>query len=230
MQVHPPRHRVAVAGLAILALAALGGCRSNPAGPSDFVPPEIGSRVVRPGSSSPTDMLRVLEQIHTVRSLDQYRGLFTEDYRFYFSATDSAGNAYRSTPWTFEDEAIYAEHLFVGGHPTLLPAGSIQLTLDHDAIAVPDPDHPGDTAGRWYRLIRTLSAMHVEATDGTTYDLSGSQAFHLVRGDSALIGEELRLRGYSQDSTRWYIRRWDEETVATEADTITWGAFKVLYR
>jgi hypothetical protein len=230
MMAPPTRHRVAVACLAIFGLAGFGGCRSNPAGPSSFVPPEIGSRVVRPGTSSPEDMLRALEQIHTLRSFDQYRGLFTEDYRFVFAATDSAGNDYRATPWTLEDELTYAGHVFVGGHPTLLPASSIQLTLDHNAVGTPDPDRPGDPAGRWYRLLRTLSAMHVEATDGTTYEISGGQAFHLVRGDSALIPEELRLRGYGRDSTRWYIRRWDDETTTTAADTITWGTFKVLYR
>jgi len=57
--------------------------------------------------------------------------------------------------------------------------------------------------------------------------------FHLVRGDSALLPQELLDRGARRDSTRWYVERWDDETVGPAATlparNLTWGRLKLLY-
>jgi hypothetical protein len=70
--------------------------------------------------------------------------------------------------------------------------------------------------GRWHKNIRTQVVLNIQTGDGNAFDISGAANFYMVRGDSALIPEELRLRGFGPDSTRWYIRRWDDETAQGE--------------
>ena len=60
----------------------------------------------------------------------------------------------------------------------------------------------------------------------------------MVRGDSAAIPAEL---GFGPDSTRWYIERWEDETLSSGSRTLpvaapqparntTWGMILTLYR
>lgn len=124
------------------------------------------------------------------------RELLTDDFRFICSLGDSAGGS------------------------SSLPASITRLTLDKNFFVVPDPTHiSSDPTGRWYRTIRTQVLLQIESADGHAIEISSAAIFYFVRGDLALIPDELKQRGFGPDSSRWYIRRWEDET-----DCRTWGA------
>ena len=66
-------------------------------------------------------------------------------------------------------------------------------------------------------------------TEGNTeYRITGNARFFVVRGDSALIPQELSFR---PDSNRWYIDQWRDETLQGVGGTLlarsaarAWGA------
>lgn len=80
-------------------------------------------------------------------------------------------------------------------------------------------------------------------TDEEDFAVTGAMRFFLVRGDSALIPEDLAKRGVGADPNRWYIERWEDETVGeaatrqeegepqpTPSRNTTLCGIKVLYR
>jgi hypothetical protein len=201
--------RAGIAALAIAALPLLTGC-FNPFAP--LIAPERGFVAPPPVPSSATGVLRLFEWCYNNRAAAEYRELFTDDYRFFFNPRDSAGADYRAQPWTREDELISTTQLFQGGSAEA-PASSITLHLDRNFVVVPDGRYPWDALGRWHKIINTQVLLNIRTTDGNAIDISGSAIFYFVRGDSALIPRELRDRGFGPDSTRWYISRWDDETV-----------------
>ncbi|MEK7331618.1 MAG: hypothetical protein AAB113_12555 [Candidatus Eisenbacteria bacterium] len=213
-QPHAPRTRPLVAlGLPILALA-LSGC-FNPFSPR--IAPVLGFSKPAPVPSSASNLLRLFEWCYNNKAIAEYREIFTDDYRFFFSPLDSAGAPYRGERWTREDELIYATQLFVGGSADQLAASSIRLALDKNFFVYPDPNYAQwDVRGRWHKNIRTHVFLNIQTADGNSLEISGAANFYMVRGDSAVIPEELRLRGFGPDSNRWYIRRWDDETANLE--------------
>jgi hypothetical protein len=122
-------------------------------------------------------------------------------------------------------------------------ASSISLNLDKNFLVFPDPRCvTTDPRGRWHENIRTQVVLNIRTSDGNAIDISGASTFYFVRGDSALIPEDLRLRGFVADSTRWYINRWDDETAqggptplssrlgkALPVSSFTWGGVKVMF-
>src|SRR2546422_8620220 len=98
--------------LAILAVAG-GGCSSSPGSPARFI---LGPRAseTAPIADSPQSLLRLFEWCYANRDVGHYRTLFTDDFRFVFSALDLSGNAYRDS-WTREQELEYFTHLVNGG-------------------------------------------------------------------------------------------------------------------
>jgi hypothetical protein len=238
-----------LAPLALLLIAGLvGGCW-NPFSP--LIAPVNGVSTPPPAPSSAPGVLRLFEWCYNNKASAEYREIFSDDYRFFFSPVDSAGADYRSTPWTREDELISTTQLFEGGS-TEAAATSISLTLDKNFFVFPDPRYVAtDLRGRWHKNIRTQVVLNIRTSDGNAIDISGAANFYFVRGDSALIPEELRLRGFGPDSTRWYIQRWDDETAqagpggtiaslparrsparfSTTLDLVaSWGAVKSFYR
>jgi hypothetical protein len=224
---------------------ALAGC-FNP-----FDPRELGSGISSPPPvpDSPANVLRLLEWAYNHRAISEYREIFTDDYRFAFSALDPQGNAYRDKPWTREDELASATHLFQGGHATEPPASSISLTLDRNFFI--QNDLRPNKNNRMHKRIRTnVTLTIVTSTDQT--QVTGAAIFYVTRGDSAAIPQELIDRGFRPDSTRWYIERWEDDTVtntgggsvaaaikapraATAAPALaerrlSWGGLKNLYR
>ena len=240
--------RGATGALAVILLLAMIGCASKVTQPVFRKP--VPSAGLKP--DSPANVLRLLEWSYNNRAIDVYRDLFTADFEFHFSPVDSAGAEYRGTPWTREDEMIYARQLFLGGGPEP-PADSISLTLDRNFLVFPDPRTASfDPTGIRHRTIRTQVLLTIVTVDRVV-DISGAAIFYFVRGDSALIPEEMLQRGIGPDSTRWYIQRWDDETVqagpspglrttdvrlarsgsilASRASSHrTWGSLKALYR
>lgn len=202
--------RALLALTALGALALLTGC-FNPFSP--LIAPTRGFTAPPPVPSSATNVLRLLEWCYNNKAIAEYRELFTDDYEFKFNARDSAGADYRTNKWRREDELISTSQLFEGGSAEA-PASSITLLLDRNFAVLSDPRSIAwDPLGRRHKKINTQVLLNIRTTDGTQIDISGQAIFYFVRGDSAVIPEELRNRGFGRDSTRWYISRWDDETV-----------------
>jgi hypothetical protein len=202
--------RPAAALAALTVMAALAGCY-NPFSPR--IAPVLGNSTPAPVPSSAPNLLRLFEWCYNNQAIAEYREIFTDDYRFFFSPVDSAGAEWRGTPYTREDEMISATNLFVGGSATEPPATSIRLSLDRNFFVYPDPDYTDwDPTGIWHKNIRTTVTLVINTDDGASTEITGHANFYMVRGDSAVIPEELRLRGFGPDPNRWYIRRWNDET------------------
>lgn len=236
-----------LAPLAAAALAiALGasGC-FNP-----FAPQMAATRGIStppPVPNTPQNVLRLFEWCWNNRAINEYSEIFTADYVFQFAATDSNGNRYRDAPWTREDEIISATHLFVGGSPTEPPARDCHLDLGTNLI-VQDNNAKG-VDPRWHKMIAPTVTLMID-TDQQSFRINGVARFFVVRGDSAEIPQELKDAGFAPDSNRWYIERWEDETLpaggaavrrapsagAVPAGTtpsyadVSWGAIKVAYR
>jgi len=207
-----------------------------------------------PTPNSPSGLLRLFEWAYNNRDLSEYRTVFTDDYRFAFSATDTAGNGYRDQPYTRADELASANRLFDA-------ASLISLQLDKSFVVFNDT-RPDKFDPLRRKNIRTQVLLNITTLDGGQTNVSGKANFFLVRGDSAAIPTEL---GFQPDSNRWYIERWEDETLAgslnsaglarldasgglmlpaagrppgarrsaagaTRFDVISWGQLKILFR
>jgi hypothetical protein len=227
--------------LLVLALPLLAGC-FNP-----FDPRELGAGISTPPPvpDSPANILRLLEWAYNNRSIAEYREIFTADYRFAFSTLDPAGDAYRGDIWTREDEVISATHLFQGGSASEPAALSISLSLGGNLS--PQNDNRPGKLDRMHKKISTTVNLVIVTPDKQT-NVTGPVTFYLVRGDVALIPEEL---SFGPDSTRWYIERWEDDTAGNgpggsasvaplsparamptplESVTASWGQVKASYR
>ena len=195
-------------GCGVLLLAAtvvaMAGC-FNPFNPDELT---SGIRSTQPPTpDTPSNTLRLLEWCYNNRAIAEYRELFTDDFRFQFGARDPFGNAYRDNPWTREDELASATKLFQGSSDKQA-AISITLTLDKN-ITVQADQRPGKNP-RWHKTILTSQVLTILEADQIRRDVTGSSLFFLVRGDSAVIPQELQDRGFGPDTTRWYIDRWED--------------------
>ncbi len=207
------RRILAVAALAALVIAA-GGC-FNPFSPR--IAPTAGVYVPPPSPSTPAGVVRLLEWCWDNRSITQYREVFTDDYQFIFGLRDSAGNPTRDPPLTREEELTTASNLFVGGAAQPV-ATSITLNLDPTLNAQPD-SRPGMDP-RTHKEILTNVDLSIKVEGGKEYRISGYARYFVVRGDVALIPKELKDRGFLPDSSRWYIQRWNDETLGSSPNAV----------
>jgi hypothetical protein len=195
---------------AFLLAAFLGGCSDSG---QPFFP--TGTRQTPPFPADPASTIRLLEWCYDHRAYQEYTELFTADYRF---------NAYGDVPFTREDELISTAKLFFGGDSCQAGATMIDLVFDRNFTITPNPYRANN---RWHRLVTTAYALTITFTDGNQTEMRGLVDFGVVRGDSALIPDELLARGFEPDSNRWYIERWEDRTPG--ADSVahkTWGALK----
>lgn len=213
-------NRTVLIPLALAALLAVSCEATNDVIP---IPPP-------PVAHAPTGAMFLLEWSWDNRQYVQLPGLFTEDYRFVFADMDSAGNAYRTVPWSREDELIASNNCFNA-------ARSITLALDQSPVVL-DDDRLGKDP-RWHKTIQTEASMQAVVMTNfgpVDFAISGQAKFYFVRGDSALIPPELVAQGYTPDSTLWWIDRWEDQTYpgtgvsAHPTKRMSWGAFKVLFR
>jgi hypothetical protein len=228
----PFRRPVAIAALLAAALAS-AGC-FNP-----WKPLVAGRGIPDPPPlpNSPQNVVRLFRWCYNQRDAFVYRELFSDDYRFMFDAADSAGQAYRDRPWTREDELESTTRLFD-------EATQIDLTFGRNLTAGIDHRHPDSL--QWYQSVRTTVILKVRTADGAATDVTGSTDFFLVRGDVALIPEELWNRGFRPDPNRWYINRWEDKTAGSGGGTaparirpasaaaaaggyVSWGSIKAYY-
>jgi hypothetical protein len=208
------------AALGVLAAGlALAGC-FNPFSPR--IAPTLGVSKPAPIPNTASGVLRLLEWCYNNKAIAEYSELFTADYQFNFSDRDSAGQDWESRPYTRTDELISTTNLFIGGSATEPAATSIRLTFDKNFFVyadpffvyypVPDNTVFRDPSGRRHKSIRTTVSLRIEIDDGSSLEIDGHATFYMVRGDSALIPDDLKAKGFKPDSTRWYIRQWDDET------------------
>lgn len=188
----------------LLLLLGVSGC-FNPFDP--HLAPTTGLYIPPPTPNSPQNAIRLFEWCWKNRDITVYKEIFTDDFRFIFALGDSAGNLFRDEPVTREMELNIARNLFVGGG-SAAPATSILLTLDPTLRAFPD-SRPGKNP-RWHNEIVSSVDLTINTESGAEYRILGNARFFVVRGDSALIPQEL---GFGPDSTRWYIDQWRDETL-----------------
>jgi len=206
-------HRSLVSGLALVALAAaLSGC-FNPFQPR--ISTSRGLSSPAPVPNSPANAIRLLEWCYNNQDAEVYREVFSDDYVFIFALGDTAGNAYRDRPLNREDELLQGTNLFVGGGDRP-PASRITLAFDRTLIALGD-SRPGYDP-KWHKSIFTTVSLSVQISDGdaqSSLEVQGYARYFVVRGDSAKIPDELVQRGFRPDSTRWWVERWEDETLPT---------------
>jgi hypothetical protein len=196
----------------IAGLAALGaaGC-FNP-----FSPVILTERVTTtaPSPTTPQNAVRLFEWCWKNRGFEEYKELFTADYVFVSAGLDSAGNPTREIQARRDDEVQTAENMFIGSAERP-PAADIQLDFDRNLISFPDT-RPGKDA-TWHKTVRTSVNLKVKIDEGNVFEVTGYALFYLVRGDSARIPSDLVARGFEPDPLRWWIERWEDETLAPES-------------
>jgi hypothetical protein len=202
--------RIATGLAAIAVLVTLAGC-FNP-----FSPEVLSQRVTSaaPTPNSPQNAVKLFEWCWVNRGVDEYRELFTDDYVFISAGLDSAGQPSREIQARRDDEVQTAENMFIGSAERA-PAEQITLLFDKSLIAFPDT-RPGKNPG-WHKQIRTSVDLKVRIDSGNTVEVTGNALFFLTRGDSAAIPAELKARGFAPDSLRWWIDRWEDETLGGNA-------------
>lgn len=214
----------------LFALAVLAASCARDESPVAPPPP-----VIPTGAYSPVEAVRLVEWAWKNRNCEVLDRILTEDYRFQFAYGDSSGQGYLDVPFTFEDELRTSLGIFVGT-PEHLPANEILVDFDRTLVALND-DRPGRDP-RWHRSIRTSVNLNVTLSLGSSLDLNtvhGYAKFYAVRGDSAVLSPAQVAAG-GRDSTRWWIDRWEDETLpwggssAHPTAITTWGRIKVLFR
>ena len=224
---------LALAAILVVLSAPLAGCGKG--GPV-VLAPKPDPLAAMPATSSPSGALRAFEWSCVQRSTEGYPRLFTTDYRFIFSPTDTAGR-FRNVPFTRDDELISFDHIVAA-------ATQITLALDKNFVVFPDP-RPGMDA-RYHKNILTQVDLNVVFGDGSEVNIQGKANFFLVRGDSALVPDGVAGR----DSTHWFVVRWEDQTLAgallarlapgasrtagvagtTPTHNKTWGSLKAMFR
>jgi hypothetical protein len=198
-----------------------------------------------PAPASPAAAVRALEWCWDHRNLDAYTGILTGDFLGFCAVADTAGNVFRANALTRDDELVIARHLFVGGG-TQPPANNITLQFDQNLYAVPDT-RPGREDASRYQMITTTITLRIDSF-ASDFQVTGRAHFYLVRGDVAVIPDELVARGVQPDAGRWYVERWEDESVGAPAPGAgardapgealrtmpakqsTWCSVKALYR
>jgi hypothetical protein len=165
-----------------------------------------------PAPDSPVGVVRLYEWCWNRRDPQVYREIFSDDYQFAFGLADTAGNSFRDRALNRDEELEIAENIFVRGSATEPPPVSITLNFEQNLVAHPD-SRPGKTS-RWHKEIAAQTTLRLEQPD---VEVTGVTRIFVVRGDSALIPQELIDRGFRPDSLRWYIERIEDETVQTLA-------------
>ena len=213
--------------LVIAVLAASCAQGDNPVVP---LPPPVAA-----GAYSPTEAVRLVEWAWKNRNVEVLNRTFTSDYVFQFAYGDSAGNAYRDSPYVLEDELLSSTGIFLGTTDHIA-ASEILLDLDKSLTDLTD-GRPGKNP-LWHRSIRTKVNLKVTVDRGNGPEVNevyGYALFYVVRGDSASLSPGQVAAG-GRDTTRWWIERWEDETLppgvvsANPSQNRTWGAIKNLYR
>ena len=197
--------------LASALLAILAGC-DNPFQPRVGTQRAVATPPPRP--TTPRKLMDLIRWCWINRAVPEYEELFTEDFRFAFAAADSADNA----PILRTEEIDIARRLFLEGTASAPRANRIDYEyLNQNLVPLPD-SRPGKMQP-WHQEVQARVVLHVYFDDASEIDVETEVIFYLVRGDSALIPQDLRERGFGKDTNRWYIERWEERGSGAAAAT-----------
>jgi len=213
-----------LAGCGQVADPAIGGIASIDPPPAVALSPD-----------TPSHLVQTFAQAMNHRDPDLYQQLLTGNFAFAFAASDSFGNAFPDRTLTREQEISSALHLLRTGTATEPPASRVVLTLDR--ALYPEIDSRPGKAFPWHQEVEVNYVLSVD-TEIDSYRLTGAIRFFVVRGDSAEISPDLAARGFHPDRSRWWIERWEDESLNSGANpedtptptrSTTWGRLKVLY-
>jgi hypothetical protein len=209
--------RTIAAFLALSLLAvAIAGCGSRVAKPTTEETP--GETAWRP-PASPEAAIDSLDSFWIQQNIDGYGQLFAANFVFRRAPNDTG-------PWRQihrDQELIAADALFNGalGRPAATSIEVHRMGL----ISGPDP-RPGKLPP-WHRWLTADYDVVVETPAGL-HRISSRAVFFAVRGDSAIIPEELES---PPDSTRWYLERWEEigPVPGSPVGVWSWAHLKEVY-
>ena len=190
-------HLVALSVPGSFLVAALVGCSTRVVAPAPAEEP--------PAASSAAGAVSRLAWGFSHKDLDVVRGLLADDFLFITAATDSAGN-----PTSVPNDRTW----FLAALAALMDSSStVSFVLDGNLVAFPD-SRPGRNP-TWHRQVRTPVHVVIRGSGSIgDFDVTGNALFFAIRGDSAAIPQELRARGAMPDSTRWWLDRYEDETLA----------------
>jgi hypothetical protein len=192
---------------AVLFAVAIGGCskrRPHKSVPTQPAPPAV------PLATTPEEAVRLIEWSWNNRSVPGLRTVLSNDFAFGCAPADTAGNHYPGHALMRADELTSAQHLFVDGTVSELPASHITVTFDPNLVPVQD-GRPGKQDMTYHLEIVTSIVVAID-TDIEAFRLTGSARFHVVRGDSAIIPADLAAAGVIPDAHRWYVDLWEDES------------------
>ena len=112
------------------------------------------------------------------------------------------------------------KRLFGAEESSAPPAQQVTLVFDTNLYPMPD-SRPGKQNTTWHREIRTSVDLTLDF-GSQVQRVTGYARFYVVRGDSAALPSYLGDR-VVRDSTRWYIERWEDETL--EGASVVAGPF-----
>jgi len=191
---------------ALLLMAALAGGCFNPFAPSVAAPGvTVAPSEPAPKPSTPQGALQLLRWCWINLRIAEYETLFTDDFEFTY--TDDIGR--EAPPIHRIDEIELAYHMFQDGTADHPRARRIDLTYGSALVPIPD-QRPGKT-DPFHKEITTRVVLKADLGSEVWF-VDGDVTFFLVRGDSAVIPQELKDRGFTADPKRWYIERWEDHT------------------
>jgi len=224
-----------IAPLALAGALALAGCGGGSKSTAPVVP-------TPPSPNSPTNVVARFAWGWNHLDKESFRQILTGDFTFAFAAADSAGNPFPNHGFGRDTLLTCAQHIFSGGG-TEPKATRITLTLDPALIVVND-SRTGKNPG-WHKQITTSVNLYIKA-DTSEYRIGGNARFFVVRGDSAVIPADLAAQGVVPDASRWYMDRWEDQTLSvigpapparatyparpTATHSTSWGAILALYK
>ena len=210
-------------GLLALIWIAPGGCLNDTMGPTDFgyVPyPEY------PPQSSPANCLKILKLAYVDRNLDEYIGLFANDYVFEFRQDDLT-NPTNPIPGQqgLAAEKTEHDHMF---HD--VKVRKITLSFLHDN-AVKDTV---TFIGTWICHVTSVNLLIETSKDGAPVE------HQVLNGRATFSFKEYPNEKASDGRPLWRIVRWQDQDfeegltpsgTARSPETVeTWGEVKWLYR
>ncbi len=210
--------------------AALLGLAIWPAGCSRHARGPTAPKDLAPSRPTPQSAVQLLQSAYERRDTSTYRLLFTEDFRFSFDPSDSAGNPFREEGWTRDLELRSADHLLREGTATDPPASSLSLAFESVLHDEETGDHLDPTT---HRKVSTSVLLQVQTGD-SYYWIQGRADFYLVHYSAASLPAAIRSRVRDSD---WFIYGWADHaesfTVGGLAPrplrSVTWGKLKALY-
>jgi len=194
--------------LGALLVTALAGCDSEaPNAPAALAPPA-------PEAVSPGQLVHAIEWAFRYQSPQVYSDLLAADFTLACTAIDTAGNAYRTEPWTREDELAFFTALVAPERQPPILGMSLRFS---DVSVTPDP-RPGHATSQSHRRVQAGYVLTYTEQLGHARSVSGEIAFYAIRGDSVA----LPIAGPQPDPNLWYVGRWED----LDLDGEGWCSFR----